>query len=65
MTRTLQGIAEVWKDQWAGRAEGNMWVVFDKGNKSIGDLIDIKIEDARGVTLFGTNVNQEYRYEVA
>ena len=53
------------KEQWAGRTEGNMWVVFDKGNKSIGDLIDIKIDDARGVTLFGTNVNQENRYEVA
>ena len=53
------------KDQWAGRAEGNMWVVFNKGNESIGDLIDVKIEDARGVTLFGSNINQEYRYEVA
>ena len=53
------------KDQWAGRTEGNMWVVFDKGNESIGDLIDVKIEDARGVTLFGTNTNREYRYEVA
>ena len=53
------------KEQWAGRTEGNIWVVFDKGNESVGDLIDVKIEDARGVTLFGTNINQEYRYEVA
>ena len=53
------------KNQWAGRTEGNMWVVFDKGDESIGDLIDVKIEDARGVTLFGTNVSREYKYEVA
>jgi len=53
------------KHQWAGRTEGNMWVVFDKGKESVGDIIDIKIDDARGVTLFGSNINQEYRYEVA
>ena len=53
------------ENQWAGRTEGNMWVVFDKGNESVGDLVDVKIEDARGVTLFGTSINQEYRYEVA
>ena len=53
------------KEQWAGRTEGNMWVVFDKGNESVGDLIDVKIQDARGVTLFGSSINQEYRYEVA
>ena len=53
------------KEQWAGRTEGNMWVVFDKGSESVGDLIDVKIEDARGVTLFGINVNREYKYEVA
>ena len=53
------------KNQWAGRAEGNMWVVFDKGNERVGEIIDIKIYDARGVTLFGKNLNQEYKYEVA
>ena len=53
------------ENQWAGRTEGNMWVVFDKGNESVGDLVDVKIEDAKGVTLFGINVSQEYRYEVA
>ena len=51
--------------QWSGRTEGNMWVIFDKGGESVGDIIDVKINDARGVTLFGSNINQEYRYEVA
>ena len=51
--------------QWAGRTEGNTWVVFDKIKEKVGDIVDIKISDARGVTLFGQNLNQEYRYEVA
>jgi tRNA-2-methylthio-N6-dimethylallyladenosine synthase len=51
--------------QWSGRTEGGIWVVFDKNNEKIGDLVDIKIEDARGVTLFGSRVQGEYKYEVA
>ncbi len=53
------------KQQWSGRTEGNMWVVFDKGDEKVGDVVDIKIYDARGVTLFGENLNQGYKYEVA
>ena len=53
------------RSQWAGRTEGNMWTVFDKGTEKIGDVVDLLITDARGVTLFGTNVNQEYKNEVA
>ena len=51
--------------QWSGRTEGGMWVVFDKNNENVGELVDIKINDARGVTLFGSRVYQEYKYEVA
>ena len=41
--------------QWAGRTEGNTWVIFDKQeNYKIGDLVKIKILDAQGITLFGT-----------
>ncbi len=53
------------KQQWSGRTEGNMWVIFDKGHEKVGDIVDIKIYDARGVTLFGENLNQGYKYEVA
>ena len=43
------------KNQWAGRTEGNTWVIFDKDNNSkIGDLVKIKILDAQGITLFGS-----------
>ena len=43
------------KNQWAGRTEGNTWVIFDKDNNyKIGDLVKIKILDAQGITLFGS-----------
>ena len=53
------------KNQWAGRTEGNMWTIFDKGSEKVGDVVDLLITDAQGVTLFGVNANQEYKYEVA
>ena len=52
-------------EQWAGRTDGNTWVIFDKGNSQIKDIVDIKIEDAQGITLFGKITNQEYINEVA
>ena len=42
-----------------------MWVVFDKSNEEIGDIVNITISDARGVTLFGYNNKQELKNEVA
>ena len=43
--------------QWAGRTNGNTWVVFDKSNESVKDIINILITDARGITLFGQRAN--------
>jgi len=43
--------------QWAGRTNGNTWVVFDKSNESIKDIIKVLITDARGITLFGQREN--------
>ena len=51
--------------QWSGRTEGGTWVVFDKINEKVGELVDIKINDARGVTLFGSRGHREYKHEVA
>ena len=51
--------------QWSGRTEGGTWVVFDKINEKVGELVDIKINDARGVTLFGSSGHREYKHEVA
>ena len=45
------------KHQWAGRTNGNTWVVFDKSNESIKDIIKVLITDARGITLFGQREN--------
>jgi len=43
--------------QWAGRIENNVWVIFDKkeGYK-IGDIVNVNIIDAKGISLFG-NIN--------
>ena len=41
-------------NQWAGRTESNTWVIFDKNSfNKIGDVVNINILDARGITLFG------------
>ena len=51
--------------QWAGRTNGNMWVIFDKGDEQIKDIINVKIEDAQGITLFGSRINTEERIHEA
>ena len=52
--------------QWAGRTDGNMWVVFDKTDEEIKDIVNVRIEDAQGVTLFGSRIHTEERiYEAA
>jgi tRNA-2-methylthio-N6-dimethylallyladenosine synthase len=42
--------------QWAGRTGGNTWVVFDKSDEYVKDIINVYIDDAQGVTLFGHRV---------
>ncbi len=41
------------KDQWAGRTNGNTWVIFDKMNFRLKDTVTLRINDAQGITLFG------------
>ena len=43
--------------QWAGRTMGNTWVVFDKTNESVKDIVKVLITDAQGITLFGQREN--------
>jgi hypothetical protein len=51
--------------QWTGRTEGNMGVIFDKGNTQLKDIVDIFIQDAKGVSLFGNRVlKKEKIYEI-
>ena len=42
--------------QWAGRTDGNTWVIFDKMNFELKDTVTLRICDAQGVTLFGVPI---------
>ena len=42
--------------QWSGRTDGNTWVVFDKKNEGIKDIVSVLIQDTKGVTLFGKQI---------
>ena len=44
-------------DHWAGRTDSNKWVIFEKNNFKIGELVPIKIIDAKGITLRGETIN--------
>ena len=41
------------KNQWAGRIDSNKWVIIDKKDAHIKDMIPIQISEARGITLYG------------
>ena len=61
----IEKVSKKSSSQWAGRTEGNAWVVFDKNNEKIKDIVDVEIVDAKGVTLFGNRVlNKDCAYEV-
>ena len=51
--------------QLAGRTDGNMWVVFDRTDEQIKDIVNIKIENAKGITLFGSRMHIEERIHEA
>ena len=44
-------------NHWAGRTDSNKWVIFEKNNFKIGELVPIKIIDAKGITLRGETIN--------
>jgi len=46
------------KDQWVGRIDANKWVIFDKGNAQIKDIVSIEIIEAKGVSLHGKLINK-------
>ena len=45
------------KDQWAGRTDSNKWIMFDKGSLKIKDMVEVKVIDAKGITLAGRTLN--------
>ena len=46
-------------DQWAGRTDSNKWVIFDKCDAKIKDLVPVKIMDAKGISLHGELLETE------
>ncbi|MFB0515996.1 MAG: tRNA (N6-isopentenyl adenosine(37)-C2)-methylthiotransferase MiaB [Candidatus Neomarinimicrobiota bacterium] len=39
--------------QWAGRTDGNKWVIFDKGKALVKDFVRVHIDSTHGVALKG------------
>ncbi|MFC1481050.1 tRNA (N6-isopentenyl adenosine(37)-C2)-methylthiotransferase MiaB [Candidatus Neomarinimicrobiota bacterium] len=48
--------------QWAGRTKSNKWVVFDKMNTNINDLVMVEIDNCHGVALQGHVVGKLEEY---
>jgi len=46
-------------NQWAGRTDSNKWVIFDKENENIKDIVHILITDAKGISLHGHLVKKK------
>ena len=45
------------ENQHQGRTRSNKIVIFDKAGEQPGDLVNVKIIDAQGITLFGQIVD--------
>ena len=51
--------------EWSGRTEGNMGVIFDKNDEQIKDIVNVLIQDAQGVSMFGNRIlEKEIIHEV-
>ena len=44
--------------QWAGRTDSNKWVIFDKEDVKIQDMVPIKIMKAKGISLHGNLIKK-------
>ena len=45
-------------NHWAGRTDSNKWVIFDKKNTQINKIVQVKIKEAKGITLHGELLNK-------
>ena len=45
-------------NQWAGRTDSNKWVIFDKEDTQIRDMVTVKITNTAGISLQGHLVAQ-------
>ena len=39
--------------KWAGRTESNKWVIFDRLNHNVNDIVPVLITKSKGITLYG------------
>ena len=44
------------KMHWAGRTDSNEWVIIEKNNSNIKDIVPVEITDATGVILHGKEI---------
>ena len=44
------------KMHWAGRTDSNEWVIIEKNNSNIKDIVQVEITDATGVILHGKEI---------
>jgi len=45
-------------NQWAGRTDSNKWVIFNKEDAQIRDMVTVKITKTAGISLQGHLVAQ-------
>ena len=43
---------------WAGRTDSNEWVIIEKNNSNIKDIVPVEISDATGVILHGKEITE-------
>ena len=41
---------------WVGKSEGSVSVIFSKKNEKIHDIVDVLIQDAQGMSMFGSRI---------
>ena len=44
--------------KWAGRTDSNKWVIFDKENANIKDIVPVLITQSKDITLHGRIMNK-------
>ena len=41
------------ENKWAGRTDSNKWVIFNKLDFKINDIVPVLITKSKGITLYG------------
>ena len=44
--------------KWAGRTDSNKWVIFDKENANVKDIVPVLIIQSKDITLHGKIMNK-------